>query len=166
MEGTPGPGWCCPGQHRGDARTACGDAFSTGPLATRTPISISPELHRPRTGARLSTEEVLARLRQGQQQALDQALKDADVTKDDIAWFVVPHLGRPRMELQMFDPLDIPVARTTWDWGSGVGHLGAGDQYAGLAHLRDAGLLSPGSHCVLLGVGAGFAWSAAVLEVV
>jgi 3-oxoacyl-[acyl-carrier-protein] synthase III len=142
------------------------DAFSASPLTTRVPISISPEINRSRLTGSPSTSQVLARLREGQQRAFDQALKDADISKDDVSWFVVPHLGRPKMELQMFEPLGIPVHKTTWEWGSGVGHLGAGDQFAGLAYLRETGLLASGSFCVLLGVGAGFAWSAAVLEIV
>jgi 3-oxoacyl-[acyl-carrier-protein] synthase III len=46
-----------------------------------------------------------------------------------------------------------------------VGHLGAGDQFAGLAHLVDAGELGAGGIAVLLGVGCGFVWSCAVVEV-
>jgi 3-oxoacyl-[acyl-carrier-protein] synthase-3 len=46
-----------------------------------------------------------------------------------------------------------------------VGHLGAGDQFAGLAHLVDTGLLHLGQTCVLVGIGAGFSWTVAVLEV-
>jgi len=142
-----------------------GDPFSPAPLAARSTIDISPEAHRDRAAGSPGVAQMLARLRVGQQRALSGALTEAGLRQDDVSWYVVPHLGRPRMELQMFDPLDIPVARTTWSWGSSVGHLGAGDQFAGLAHLHDSGELTPGSVCVLLGAGAGFAWSAAVLEI-
>ncbi|WP_223874701.1 3-oxoacyl-[acyl-carrier-protein] synthase III C-terminal domain-containing protein [Salinispora oceanensis] len=59
----------------------------------------------------------------------------------------------------------IDAADSTWGWGSTVGHLGAGDQAAGLAHLRDTGALTAGRRVALLGAGGGFAWSTAILEV-
>ncbi|WP_243704727.1 3-oxoacyl-[acyl-carrier-protein] synthase III C-terminal domain-containing protein [Micromonospora sp. KC723] len=62
-------------------------------------------------------------------------------------------------------PLDISSDQTTWDWGSTIGHLGAGDQIAGLAHLRRTGRLGAGQLCALVGAGGGFSWSVAVLEV-
>jgi 3-oxoacyl-[acyl-carrier-protein] synthase-3 len=69
------------------------------------------------------------------------------------------------MDFQFFRALDIDPDRTTWSWGSGVGHLGAGDQIAGLNHLATTGALNAGQTCVLISAGAGFAWSVAVLDI-
>ncbi|MCW2797484.1 MAG: pks9-2 [Nocardioides sp.] len=69
------------------------------------------------------------------------------------------------MDAQFFEPLGIDPQRSTWDWGSRVGHLGGGDQIAGTDHLARSGSLSAGDLCLLAGVGAGFTWSVAVLEI-
>ncbi|MEZ3183138.1 3-oxoacyl-ACP synthase, partial [Streptomyces pimonensis] len=42
---------------------------------------------------------------------------------------------------------------------------GAGDPFAGLDHLVTSGALGPGDTCMLFGVGAGFSWSCAVVEI-
>lgn len=54
---------------------------------------------------------------------------------------------------------------TNWEWSRTVGHLGAGDQFASLAHLVDSGRARPGDRCVLIGVGAGYSWGCAVVEI-
>jgi 3-oxoacyl-[acyl-carrier-protein] synthase-3 len=96
---------------------------------------------------------------------VDRALSEGDVKLADIDWFVLPSLGAGRIKAHFLDPLGIDLDRTTWPWGRHVGHLGAGDQIAGLSHLGGAGRLARGQRCLLLGVGAGFSWSAAVVEV-
>ncbi|WP_106396527.1 ketoacyl-ACP synthase III family protein [Actinocorallia populi] len=139
------------------------DPFATLPLANRSPISV--EENRARLVREIGMAELIDRLHSGQQEAYERALKDADVSAGDIDWSVVPHLGRPKMEFQFFGALGIDPERTTWNWGAGVGHLGAGDQFAGLAHLRRTGALEEGGHVALISAGGGFAWSVAVLEV-
>ena len=138
------------------------DRFTAAALTARSPISV--EAHRVAVLQEFGTTDVLTRLRGGQQRAFDLALREAGIGPDDVARFVLPNLGRPKMELQFFDPLHIDPERTTWPWGSGVGHLGAGDQIAGLSHLMAAGELAAGQFCVLVSAGGGFAWSVAVLE--
>lgn len=139
------------------------DPFSDAPLATRTPISV--EKHRAALSRELGMGELLERLLGGQREAFDRALDEARVTAGAVDWFVLPHLGRPKMEFQFFQPLGIAPERSTWVWGSGVGHLGAGDAFAGLHHLSAEGVLEPGTVCALVSAGAGFAWSVAVLEI-
>jgi 3-oxoacyl-[acyl-carrier-protein] synthase-3 len=83
----------------------------------------------------------------------------------DIDHFVLPNMGLTRMRAQFFEPFGIDPDRTLWSWGRQVGHLGAGDQMAGLARLASHGALEPGQWCLLAGIGAGFTWTVAVLEV-
>lgn len=101
----------------------------------------------------------------GQRRALRGALEEAGLTVEDVAAFVLPHLGRRRLEASYFQPFGIPPERSTCDWSREVGHLGGGDQFAGLTHLMETKRLSPGDPVLLVGVGAGFSWSAAVLEI-
>ncbi|MGF7236710.1 MAG: ketoacyl-ACP synthase III family protein [Frankia sp.] len=139
------------------------DPFSLAPLATRSPIDLngsSASLVR-----EIGLEAMLRRIEAGQREVFERACADAGVKFSEIDWFVLPNMGRTRMKAQFFGPFDIKPERTTWAWGREVGHLGAGDQVAGLQHLIDNKHLEPGQTCMLVGVGAGFSWTAAVIEV-
>ncbi|WP_103532542.1 ketoacyl-ACP synthase III family protein [Streptomyces sp. SM11] len=107
----------------------------------------------------------VARVASGQRDAVKWALAGADVELADIARFVLPHFGRRRLETNCLRPLGIGPERTTWEFSRRVGHLGAGDQAASLEHLTLSGALRPGDLCLLMGIGAGFTWSCAVVEV-
>lgn len=134
------------------------------PFADAPAAPIDAETPRSEAISELGLGDVLERLRDGQVTAVETALAEARTRRDDIDWFVLPNLGRPKMDAQFFRPLGIARERTTWDRGRRVGHLGAGDQIAGLDGLVRSGRLRPGGRCLLAGVGAGFSWSAAVLE--
>ena len=109
-------------------------------------------------------QDMLRRFRAGLRGAVINALRDARTELRDIARFVVPHVGRVLLEREYFAALEIPEAMTTWPWGRRLGHLGAGDQLAGLGHLVETRTLRPGERCLLMGVGAGFTWTCAVVE--
>ncbi|MGW2524619.1 ketoacyl-ACP synthase III family protein [Streptomyces sp. NPDC001617] len=139
-----------------------GERFSEAPLAAGSPVDLnSDSLVR-----ELGVEALLNRIEAGQREAFDRACAQADVKFRDIEWYVLPNLGRTRMRAQYFDPFGIDPQRSTWSWGRQVGHLGAGDQFAGLAHLVSEGALEPGQTCLLAGVGAGFTWTVGVLEII
>lgn len=107
-----------------------------------------------------------SRVATGQRDVVKAALADADTDLDAIDRVVLPHFGRRRLDKAFVRTLGLDINRTTWAWSRRVGHLGAADQFAGLAHLVETGALAPGDRCALLGVGAGFSWSCAVLEIV
>ncbi|MFJ2651558.1 ketoacyl-ACP synthase III family protein [Streptomyces sp. NPDC087420] len=143
-------------------RGSRGERFSDAPLAAGSPIDLnSDSLVR-----ELGVEALLNRIEAGQREAFDRACAQADVKFGDIDRYVLPNLGRTRMRAQYFDPFGIAPQRSTWSWGRQVGHLGAGDQFAGLAHLASEGALEPGQTCLLAGVGAGFTWTVGILEIV
>jgi 3-oxoacyl-[acyl-carrier-protein] synthase-3 len=138
------------------------ERFSDAPLAAQAPIDLNSDA----LVRELGVEALLNRIEAGQREAFDRACAQADVKLSDIDWYVLPNLGRTRMRAQYFDPFGIDPQRSTWSWGRRVGHLGAGDQFAGLAHLISEGALEPGQTCLLAGVGAGFTWTAGVLEII
>jgi 3-oxoacyl-[acyl-carrier-protein] synthase III len=70
------------------------------------------------------------------------------------------------MEWQVHQLLAIDEARTSWEFGRLNGHLGAGDQFAGLHDLLSRGELAPGDKVMLIGGGAGFSCTCAVIEIV
>lgn len=139
------------------------EPFAAVPLAARAPVSI--EAHRASLVRELGLSQVSERLQAGQLAAFDRALEEADLDVKEITWFVPPNLGRAKMDFQFFDALDIDPGRTTWPWGATVGHLGGGDQFAGLARLAGTGALAPGQTVALVSAGGSFAWTVAVLDV-
>ncbi|MCO6008423.1 ketoacyl-ACP synthase III family protein [Actinoallomurus purpureus] len=138
------------------------DPFGDAPLSARAPINLST--HAAGVAGEIGLETLLRRIESGQRQAFERAAADAGVAFSRIDWFVLPNMGRTRMKTHFFEPFGIDPDRTTWAWGSRTGHLGAGDQFAGLDHLVATGKLLPGQTCMLAGVGSGFTWSAAVIE--
>ena len=140
-----------------------GDApFRDAPYSSGAPVDI--EAHHRGFVAKAGLDAVIDRFEAGQRAAVKRALSDAGVEFAELDWFVLPNLGRPRLEEQFLGKFDVAPERTTWEWGRRVGHLGAGDQIAGLGQLVDSGALRPGQLCLLVGVGAGFTWSCAVVE--
>lgn len=107
----------------------------------------------------------IARSVEGQRIVVDRALADAGLELADAEWVVLPHFGHRRLAVNYLRQYGIDERRTTWPWSRTVGHLGAGDQFASLAHLVDSGQARAGDRCVLIGVGAGYSWGCAVVEI-
>lgn len=114
--------------------------------------------------AEVGLDSMLQRFRRGLRASIERALRDARIDLSRVDRFVIPHVGRVLLEREYFAALEIPEPRTTWAFARRTGHIGAGDQIAGLAHLIDTGALRPGDRCLLMGVGAGFTWTTAVVE--
>lgn len=110
-------------------------------------------------------DETTQRFGIGSASAVLGALADAEVELGDIDRWILPNMGRYELETYYLPALNVPIERTCWSFGSTVGHLGAGDQLACLHQLRTTGALRPGQRCALVGIGSGFSWSCAVLEV-
>ncbi|MEU5419149.1 ketoacyl-ACP synthase III family protein [Streptomyces sp. NPDC001407] len=110
--------------------------------------------------------EFLARCAAGVRAAVTEATEEAGTDVLQADHVVLPHFGERVLRGQCLDPLGLAdFSRTTWEYARRVGHLGAGDQLAGLDHLVRGGTLEPGERIVLIGVGGGFSWTCAVLEI-
>lgn len=94
------------------------------------------------------------------------ALAEAHLTADDRRLRVValPRLGRDVLDDDYPAGLGCGPATTVLRLGADTGHLGAGDPVANLAAVLAGGHLDPGEVTVLLSVGAGFTWSALVVQ--
>ncbi|MEU4570434.1 ketoacyl-ACP synthase III family protein [Micromonospora sp. NPDC023956] len=114
---------------------------------------------------RVGFAELSRRLTSGLRRNVTATLRAAGSELSSVDCFVLPNLGRDLMQWEFLDPLDIPVERTSWDNARRIGHLGAGDQFANLAHLRRSGRLSVGDRVLMVGVGLGFSWTSALLEI-
>ena len=106
------------------------------------------------------------RMAEGMREAVERAVAEARVDLAAVTHVVVPGFGRQLLARECLEPLGLAAERTTWSWSAHVGHLGAADQFAALAHLADAGRLAPGETVALLGVGGGFNWTCVVLDIV
>jgi len=97
--------------------------------------------------------------------AVGQALADADVKMGDVAQVIVSNLGHKFLEQMYLAPLEIPLERTTWNWGRRIGHIGNSDQLLSLEYQLRTGNLHEGDIVLLVGMGVGFTWTAVVLEI-
>ncbi|GHE70930.1 3-oxoacyl-[acyl-carrier-protein] synthase 3 protein 5 [Streptomyces longispororuber] len=96
--------------------------------------------------------------------ARTRVLEDSGTDVQDIARAVIP-VSRRGTGHELHDLLGIPDERTSWSYGRTTGHLGAGDQFAGLAELTETGAVVPGDRVLLFGGGAGYTCTAAVVEI-
>jgi 3-oxoacyl-[acyl-carrier-protein] synthase-3 len=94
-----------------------------------------------------------------------EALAEAKTTVEEVRHFVMPNVGQTVRWWKLLDEMGVGLDRTTWEFGRTIGHLGAGDQVAGLDHLIETGALEPGDRVVIAGTGYGFNWGCAVLEI-
>lgn len=109
--------------------------------------------------------EVLGgRVRSGLTEAVERSLADAQLKLADVSWAVFPNLGAGALRRAYLQPLGLDLAATTWEWGRRTGHVGAADQIIGLETLASSGRAVPGDRVLLVGVGAGFSWTGAVVE--
>ncbi|WP_072478125.1 ketoacyl-ACP synthase III family protein [Amycolatopsis australiensis] len=145
------------GMHRG------AEPFGPAPFSYRKVVEM--DAYKDAFVAEAGRSFAVAQASSGQREAIERALADAGTELAAIDWFVLPHLGRKRLSAGYFGKLGVHPGQTTWPWSRTVGHLGAGDQFAGLEQLVRTGAAGPGSRCLLVGVGAGFSWSGAVVEV-
>jgi 3-oxoacyl-[acyl-carrier-protein] synthase-3 len=115
----------------------------------------------------MSKEEIFQRLSFGPRFVVREVLMETGLTMDEIEHVIVPHFGRTITTMQCLRPLGLrDIERTAWDFVRRTGHLGPGDQFAALNHLNENGELKTGQYVLMLGVGAGFSWSTALLEIV
>jgi 3-oxoacyl-[acyl-carrier-protein] synthase-3 len=98
-------------------------------------------------------------------EGMERALTDAGATTGDIAAWVFPNMGEVLTDWNARKGFGVDLTRTSWEWGREQGHLGAGDQFATLAHLWETRQVRTGDLVFLNGAGTGFSFSSAVVEI-
>lgn len=109
--------------------------------------------------------EVSGRTIAGLSEVVGLVLDEAGLKLGDVKRFVFPNVGLRGLRSAYAEPLGLDVASTTWEWGRRTGHVGAADQLTGLTHLVESGQVGPGDRVMLVGIGAGFSWTCAIVEV-
>ncbi|KIF72833.1 3-oxoacyl-ACP synthase [Streptomyces sp. 150FB] len=118
-------------------------------------------------GTGVDVKDLAKALAVGQQTAMELAMGEAGVGLGDVARFVYPHAGRTVVDWDVVQEIaGIHVDQTNWELGRRLGHLGAGDQIAGLTQLLESGAVGPGDKVVLSSLGHGYTFGCAVLEIV
>jgi 3-oxoacyl-[acyl-carrier-protein] synthase III len=97
-------------------------------------------------------------------EVIERTLDEADRKMDDMRWVIYHNVAAYMMDQVLLQPLGIPMDKTTWQFGRGIGHTGASDHLLSLNHLLITGQLAAGDNVLLAG-GAPATVSGAVLEI-
>jgi 3-oxoacyl-[acyl-carrier-protein] synthase III len=98
--------------------------------------------------------------------ARDNALAEAELKVADISRIITPFAHRGGGQAEVHDVLGFTEAQTLWlELGRHTGHVGSGDQLIGLNHLVETNQVAPGDRVMLYGLGMGFNFNAAVIEI-
>ena len=87
----------------------------------------------------------------------------SDIKEDDVEYFVLPNLGKKLLQENYYSIFSFASEKSTYDFGRKIGH-GSGDCGLGLDFLLKQVAVKPGDKILLLGAGAGFSWSAMLIE--
>ncbi|MFD2353986.1 ketoacyl-ACP synthase III family protein [Nonomuraea ferruginea] len=96
----------------------------------------------------------------------ERALAESGIEARDLARVAFMNYSEEIAEQRCMAMLDLPMSRSTWDYGRTIGHCGASDQILSLDHLLTTGQLRPGDHMLMLGTGPGVTVSGAVIKII
>jgi cytochrome P450/3-oxoacyl-[acyl-carrier-protein] synthase III len=131
-----------------------------------TPTIPDPKGHRDRTPIEVTgLAPYLTLMSEALVSAVEQAAKEADVNIADVTRFVVTALGLAQLQVVVLEPLGIDLSRTTWSFQRELGHVGPCDQLLGVDHLLHDETLKPGDTIMVIGLGMGSRFTAALLEI-
>jgi 3-oxoacyl-[acyl-carrier-protein] synthase-3/clorobiocin biosynthesis protein CloN2 len=108
--------------------------------------------------------ELMVRTQQCNMLCVNRALAEAEVEAGDIARVIVHNLSRDEVKAYL-GMLGFSPDRSAWDFGCGVGHLGASDHMVSLHHLVTTGRVVPGDRVLMCGFSPGVTYKAAVVEI-
>jgi 3-oxoacyl-[acyl-carrier-protein] synthase III len=116
----------------------------------------------------LATEdrEEMFRVRDsGVKAAVARALADAGVRRGEVRWYVYSGVGQRLTDTEFIGPLGIPARKCPTAFGQTTGHMGPVDCWATFEWMLANGMLRAGDKCCLTGAGAGYGFTAMVVEV-
>ncbi|MCX5387057.1 ketoacyl-ACP synthase III family protein [Streptomyces sp. NBC_00083] len=143
---------------------ARGAGFRSGPELAARPVDLAARAEeyfraeRNLRTATVRTAEVAA-------ESIRVALADAGTPMERIDRVVLNATGRQRMRWQLEHQLGLEEKVSNWEFCREVGHLGAGDHFAGLNELLETGEVGEGDRVLLVGGGTGYSCTSAVVEI-
>jgi 3-oxoacyl-[acyl-carrier-protein] synthase-3 len=96
---------------------------------------------------------------------VDRVLDEAGIDITGVSRIAYNHGSREHVEDGLLSMLDLPLAKSNWEFGRGLGHLGASDQLVALTNMLGTGELQPGDHLLMLGVAPGVSVAGAVVQI-
>lgn len=111
-----------------------------------------------------SGSEILVRHQQRNIECTNRALAEAEVEFADIKRVITHNIAKEDAKAYL-GVLGFSLKQSTWEFGSGIGHLGASDHMVSLRHLLTTGQLAPGDHVLLCGFSPGVTYKSAVVQV-
>ncbi|MET7683032.1 ketoacyl-ACP synthase III family protein [Streptomyces sp. NPDC005423] len=93
------------------------------------------------------------------------AVGEAGIDVSDLRWVLVPNGDEATTRNCVMDPLGLDVSRSQWEFGCGIGHASASDQFIALDHLLRTGRLDAGDHVLLFGGAPGWSAVAVILTI-
>ncbi|MFF8844815.1 ketoacyl-ACP synthase III family protein [Streptomyces sp. NPDC015127] len=129
------------------------------------PISLIRRMQDYAAASGMGMSGVFRRMNETLVETVNTAAEEAGTRLADVEHLIFPSFGRQMMQQEVLGPLGIDKERTPWQWVAEVGHVGATDQFGALDHLGRAGLLQPGQRVMMTGIGLGFNWTTAVIEI-
>jgi len=115
-------------------------------------------------GHTMSKSDYYQRRNAGLLTAVERATAEAHVALRHIKHVLYPFVPYNLLLKECLEPLGISVDRTAWAYGRAIGHMGGADVLTGYEYLVQSEQLFPGDYALLIGEGAGFVWTAAVIE--
>lgn len=112
-----------------------------------------------------SIDDDLGVMTEAARSMIDEACADADLTVRDVRRIVHVNWGNANILRSILAPLGFDLEQGTHAFGATVGHLGAGDQVAGLEHLLTSAELDPGDIVLMFSAGAGLALACALVQI-
>ncbi|WP_062349135.1 ketoacyl-ACP synthase III family protein [Herbidospora yilanensis] len=108
----------------------------------------------------------LFKIQRALMEVVERALDESGIKPADLTRVAFMNYSEEIVEQRCMTMLDLPMSRSTWDYGRTIGHCGASDQVLSLDHLLLTGQLAPGDHLLMLGTGPGVTVSSAVIKIV
>lgn len=99
-------------------------------------------------------------------EVVENVLADSGVEARDVTRVAFMNYSEEIVEQRCMAVLDLPMSRSTWEYGRTIGHCGASDQVLSLDRLLTTGQLGPGDRLLMLGTGPGVTVCGAVIEIV
>lgn len=108
----------------------------------------------------------LLKIQQRMMETITRVLAEAEITVQDLTRVAFMNYSREIVEQRCMVALNLPMSKSTWEFGRTIGHCGASDQVIALDHMLTTGEMGPGDHMLMLGTGPGVIISAAIVKII
>ncbi|MGW4773083.1 ketoacyl-ACP synthase III family protein [Nocardia sp. NPDC004278] len=97
---------------------------------------------------------------------MEQLLQDAGIAAGDLTRVFMQHASRDFVENGLLNLIEVPLDRSTWDFGRRIGHAGPSDYLMSFDHVLTTGEVGPGDYVLAFGVAPGFSLAGAIFHIV